>query len=335
MIAGGVAAAAYLWGILKGNLTAGFGAQGASPLLYLATQCKVIWHYVRMIALPFGQNIDHALPLSQSFGDIASLLGAVMLIATVAAAFVMQKKAPLASFGWLSFLILLAPTSSIIPIADAMAERRVYLPFLGIALIAAQLLLRLEPTKNAMLAAAVVALVCAGLTWQRNQVYTSAEAMWSDSVTKNPANPRAQFQYAHMMYALGRCQEASEHYALAESRGKPDYTLYADWALAQDCTGKTADAIATLRKGLAYDNSYHGWATLGMFHGKRGEYDLALEALAKSTNLFEPFDMAHAYRGNVLLAMGKPEDAKASYQRALALNPANPVARQGLAATGR
>jgi predicted negative regulator of RcsB-dependent stress response len=335
MIAGGLAAAFYLWGILKGNLTAGLSAQGTTPLQYFATQCKVIWHYVRLIALPFGQNIDHAMPLSRPFGDAASVLGAVMLIATAAAAFVMRKKAPLASFGWLAFLILLTPTSSFVPIADAMAERRVYLPFVGIALIAAQVLLRIQPAKRAMFAAAGVAALCLGLTWQRNQVYTSAEAMWSDSAAKNPANGRAQFQYAHALYALGRCQESSEHYALAAKNGVTDYTLYLDWSLALDCSGKTGEALTLLLGVPGNETESHLRATIGMFHAKRGENEKALAAIDQAIAIDGAFDMAHAYRGNVLLATGKREEAAVSFQRALALNPENPVARQGLAAAGR
>ena len=48
-------------------------------------------------------------------------------MALVAAAWIYRKRWPLASFGVFVFLLLLAPTSSVIPIRDVLHERRMYL----------------------------------------------------------------------------------------------------------------------------------------------------------------------------------------------------------------
>jgi hypothetical protein len=52
------------------------------------------------------------------------------------------RRFPLASYGFFVFLILLAPTSSILPIKDPVAERRIYFAMLGLLLIVVDVLAR-------------------------------------------------------------------------------------------------------------------------------------------------------------------------------------------------
>ena len=46
-----------------------------------------------------------------------------------------RRRFPLASYGFLAFLVLMAPTSSILPIRDPIAERRLYFAMLGLLLV--------------------------------------------------------------------------------------------------------------------------------------------------------------------------------------------------------
>jgi protein O-mannosyl-transferase len=61
-----------------------------------------------------------------------------VLTAVTAVAFYLRRRYPVACFGWFLFLIVLAPTSSIVPINDAQVERRMYLPLVGLILIGAE-----------------------------------------------------------------------------------------------------------------------------------------------------------------------------------------------------
>ena len=107
------------------------------------------------------------------------------------------------------FLLLLAPTSSFVPIADPMAERRLYLPILGLLLVVAEFLSRWKVKRGSLVATLAGILVLAGfLTYSRNGVWTSDTALWEDSVSKSPMKSRPQFQLAFAYYAQGRCSEA-------------------------------------------------------------------------------------------------------------------------------
>lgn len=315
----GAAAAALLLSRIT-NVTAGFNVEGASPLSYLVTQGTVIWRYLLLSVAPLGQSVDHGVPISVTplgLAGLATLAGVTLYL---------WKKAPrLALLGWLTFLLLLAPTSSFVPIADAMVERRMYLAMPGLALLVAPWIHRVN--RHAL---AGVLLVLALLTWNRNEQWSSSESLWRDAVAGNPANSRAQFQLAHALYLDGRCAEALPHFAAADQHGGGEDALYIDWALAHDCTGQPDQGLAILQR--AADDSHLRWATQGMIEGKRGRSAEALAALDRATALRPDFAMSWVYQGNVFTALGRHDQAEASYRRALALEPSNPAALQGLRA---
>ena len=66
----------------------------------------------------------------------------------VVAAWMLRKRFPLATYGFLAFLILMAPTSSILPIKDPVAERRMYAAILGLLLIVVDVLSRLKMDRD-------------------------------------------------------------------------------------------------------------------------------------------------------------------------------------------
>src|SRR6185369_2391505 len=116
LTAAGAVGAFLVWRELKYASTAGFNVVGFTPASYFFTQCRVIWTYVRLFFLPFGQNVDPDIALSQSLLDHGAIFGLLALVALVAAAWIYRKRWPLAAFGVFVFLLLLAPTSSFVPI---------------------------------------------------------------------------------------------------------------------------------------------------------------------------------------------------------------------------
>lgn len=334
LIVGGVAGAVYVFKAVGTQATAGFGVEGVTPLTYLATQCHVVWRYVFMFVLPWGMNIDHAMPFAKSFAEPLTIAGAVAGVAATVAAIRYRREWPLAGFGWLAFVMLLAPTSSVIPIADAMADRRLYFSSLGMVAVAVELMRRTKlPDVKTVGALAGVMAVLAGLTWSRNQDYTSAEQMWRASVEANPRNSRAHFQLAHAMYAQGACAESAAQYAEAHKLGQTGSDLLVDWALALDCAGQAGEAESKLREAVAAGKrSYHARSTLGMVLAKQGKLEASLEELNEAIRINGRFDMTWAYRGNVLFMLGRRDEAASDFRRALELNPENPVAQKGLAA---
>jgi tetratricopeptide (TPR) repeat protein len=340
--AGGALAARMVWKVLRSAPTAGFAVKDFTWYQYFYTQCRAIWLYIRMFLFPYGQNVDPDFPPSRTLADPGALIGLVALAAVVGAAVWYRKRFPLAAYGALVFLLLIAPTSSFIPIQDPVAERRMYLPFLGLLLVAVEFLRRWKTGRGTLAATLAGVLVVLGfITYARNGVWASSTALWEDAVAKSPAKQRPRFQLAFAYYAQGRCKDALPQYAAAARNGRPNYQILSDWAVAYDCAGDRPAAIAKLREAQRYGAPAQLFTLYAMVYIHDSRWEEALNALATAERLDPNMDTIYVYRGALYTAQGDLNAAAKEYRRALSITPSNEQAQQGLAiveqrlATGR
>jgi tetratricopeptide (TPR) repeat protein len=322
-----------VFSVLQRADSAGFRIKDFTWYEYLFTQFRVIWLYLRLYVAPFGQNGDYGWAPSRSILDGGALFGLLGLLALAVLAWRYRREYPLASFGYFGFLILLAPTSSIVPIRDVAVERRMYLPFICLLFITVDLLRRWKTSRTVMIGAmTAVSLVAGVASYQRNHVWSSALAFWEDTTAKSPQNARARFQLAYAQWQGGKCQEAVANYERVARMEKPDDRLLLDWALALECAEKPDEAVGKIREALQQQPSAHGYSMIGMIYGKRGRVDEALAALSVAEKTDPNFEMTYVYRGNIFASRGQTPLAIGEYKRALAINPNNTYAQQGLAA---
>ncbi|MEZ5398591.1 MAG: tetratricopeptide repeat protein [Bryobacteraceae bacterium] len=333
---GGVAAVGVVIRVLAVSDTAGFGVGGVRWYQYFLTQCRVIWRYLRLTVLPIGQNLDPNFPLSASLADWTALAGLTALAAITVVAVLKRKQYPLAAFGWLLFLLMIAPTSSVVPINDVVAERRMYFPFLGLVLVMLEGVRRLRIEAHAAVACAAAVLISFGYwTSARAVLWGDPIALWSATAEASPGKARPAFQLAHALYGAGRYDEASESYAAAAAREKPNAELLLDWGLALDAARRPEDAVERLEQAAAIEPSAHVYATIGMVQAKMQRYGDALESLSKA-KAKDPFHWpTYLYRGNTFAALGNWADAAVDYRRVLDLQPGNAAAAQGLSMAER
>ena len=241
-----------VWKLLRTADTAGFTVREFTWCDYFFTQCRVVWTYLRLFLLPYGQTIDYDLPVSRGLLEHGAAFGLAGLLALVAAAFLLRRRYPLGSYGLFAFLLLVAPTSSIVPIADPIAEHRMYLPLLGLLLVAVDFLRRWRvPPVYLTVALAGLLVVAGALAYQRNKVWGSDIELWQDAVAKSPRKSRAHFQLGFAYFKVGRCDAAARHYEASARLSKPDYRLFYNWALAYTCLGRAEEArqqfLATIK----------------------------------------------------------------------------------------
>jgi protein O-mannosyl-transferase len=326
----GVAGALLVVRVLRGADSAGFNVRGVTPAAYFFTQCRVIWMYVRLFFFPAGQNADPDIALSANLLQYGALIGLLAMIAVAAAAWVYRKRWPLAAFGVFMYLLLLAPTSSFIPIQDVYAERRLYLPFLGLTLVCLEFLRRLD-TKAMTWTAVIVLAWCTVLTYQRTQVWATPIALWKDTIAKSPQKVRPRFQLAFAYYAAGRCPEAAENYQAAAGLAPPDYRLLLDWANALYCANRDDEALVRLQQAVAFERPAEAYLLLGAIYGKRGQSPEALDALARAERIDPSIAEIYVNRGNVYFLKGDREAAVSEYQHALTVDPTSQHAQDALA----
>jgi tetratricopeptide (TPR) repeat protein len=275
--------------------------------------------------------VDHDLAASRTVFEHGAIIGLAALAAVAVLAIVYRKRYPLASYGYLVFLLLLAPTSSVLPIMDPVAEHRLYLPFLGLTLIAVEFLGRWRVGRGALAAALVGVLVIAGaLASSRNALWADNRALWEDAVAKSPDKYRPNFQLAFQDYSDGKCAAALERFTRIAKMQKPDVRLLIDWGLAYDCAGRLDTAVAKLREAALLMPSPQVYSLIGLTLSKQGKYDEAFAALDTANRLDPAFVLTYIYRGSIFGARNQFDEAIGEFRKALAIDPESEPARAGL-----
>ena len=139
----------------------------------------------------------------------------------------LRRRSP-AAFAGACFFIILAPTSSVLPIVtEVAAEHRMYLPlaavvalavagaFAGLRRVFCTPTSRRAAMRAGAAAIALVVGVLAAMTRARNADYHGYERIWSDTIAKRPRNARARNNFATALIADGRFTDAEAHLRIA------------------------------------------------------------------------------------------------------------------------
>jgi tetratricopeptide (TPR) repeat protein len=328
---GAVAGVAMLWGLLFRAETAGFGMKDLTWYQYLFTQFRALWVYLATFVLPVRLTADWDFPFSRSLTEHGAVFGLVGLLALVAAAWIGRRRFPLASYGFFVFLLLMAPTSSILPIKDPVAERRLYTSMIGLLLVAVDLLSRVKLSQKALAGVcAGVALLAGIATHARAEVWSNPIALWEDTLRKSPNKPRAYLQLAQSYYDAGEFSKAVETFERVSKIEPPEYNTLVNWALALQRLGRFDESLVKMRQAAAMEPTAHVWSQIGMIHAQRGQRAEALEALGRAETLDPRWAPTYNYRAKVHFQAKELREAVEDYQRALSLDPSLTDARDEL-----
>jgi tetratricopeptide (TPR) repeat protein len=335
MALGAFAGAFSFRGLILHASSAGFGLKDFTWYQYFFTQCRALFVYVGEFLLPVRLTADWDFPISHSLLEHGAIFGLLLLVVLGGAAWHYRRRFPLASYGFFVYLVLMSPTSSILPIRDPIAERRLYFSMLGLLLILVDVLARLHVERKALAAGCgLVALTCAVATHARAAVWADAVSLWTDTVAKSPDKARAHFQLGSAYYDAGRCDLAVKEFETTQRLQKePTYNLLVDWALADRCNGHYDQALARMNQAAALEPTAHIYSQIGATYGQLGRWQEALDALAQAEKIDSQFKFTYFYRGLVFFKTGRLQDSAQEYRRALGIDPNFEQARQGLAQT--
>jgi tetratricopeptide (TPR) repeat protein len=199
-------------GALSGDAAwAGFGLPELSAAEYARSQPGVILHYLRLCFWPHPLVLDYGWPVAEELGAI--LWSTALLVALGLATLWAVWRAPPLGFLGACFFLVLAPTSSVMPIVDLAFEHRMYLPLAAVlaAVVVAVDAARVRASVPAWVGGALLVAIAAPLsaaTVLRNRDYRSAEVMWRTVVEAAPENPRGQRNLGVALTELDRNEEA-------------------------------------------------------------------------------------------------------------------------------
>jgi hypothetical protein len=236
------------------------GAFTGSPVRYFLTQPRVILHYLRLAFWPTGLCFDFNFPILETWAQVLPSL-VYMLALGIAVVFGLSRRKAWAWPG-VAFLLALAPSSSVVPLAAVSEEYRMYLALAAVAsavVLGAHTLIRrwTPPGKvrtmtfrgaAGLTLAAVLGLVI--LTQERNRVYATPGGVWLDVIQKGRAGTRAYWNLAMA------CDEREDFDAAIRCADEvvarnPDMGVYEDLARSRLRKGDAASAERYLRHALA------------------------------------------------------------------------------------
>jgi Flp pilus assembly protein TadD len=335
----------FLAALVAGNPRGGsIGVEnGMAWYAYLGSQGWAIPHYLRLSFWPSRLTIDYGYRAS------AGIPGLFLLVAVgVATLFAWTRPK---RWGWLGFcgawfFCILAPSSSVVPIAtEIAAEHRVYLALAAVivvAVVGARALLRQlarsggGPTRSKSAVCVVAIAVITGLaalSFQRSTLYRQPEAIWRDAITKEPTNARAWNNLGAVLADLPvpRDSEADSVFRRAVQLD-PSYApaLYnlATGAITHRQFGE-AEQLLRRVTSLQPDDA-PALARLGGVLLMRGDASAAIPYLERAV-AHRPDDAgALTTLGIAKQSMGLIPDAAALFQRALQIDPSNGAARAAL-----
>jgi len=326
------------------NETVGFSL-GVNPFDYLRTQAGVIVWYLRLCLWPHPLVISYSdWPLATSIREVRPQALLVLgLLATTAWA--LWRRPALGFLGaW--FFLILAPTSSFVPIVtEFAAERRMYLPLAAVVVLAAIGGYRLLAGASNRLAlrtwapgwiggglVIVLATLLGSLTAARNRDYRSELAIWSDAVAKRPRNALAHSTLGAVLRELRRDDEAIAHYTEA-LRLKPGYAeAHYNMANALADQEKLDQAIEHYREALRLTPDYpEGHSNLGVVLLNQGRLDEARHHFAEAVRLKPDYMEARVNLALALTRLGRTKEAIDQFTQVLRVSPDNAGAHWGLA----
>jgi tetratricopeptide (TPR) repeat protein len=323
------------------SLTVGAGL-GVSPLEYLRTQAGIILHYLRLVGWPSPLSIvydDWPLATWRAAAGPLAVVGVLVI-----GAIVLLVRRPALGFPAFMFFLLLAPTSSVVPIVtEFAAERRMHLPLaalLGLIVPAGWWLVARAVGRSGIrpkhhLATALLAIVCLVLsvvTWQRNGDYAAAESIWRAALVARPASGTACINLGNVLLAEGRAEEALAEYQRAVQLWPDDYRAHYNLGRGLLAADEIAAALQAFAESLRLEPSraeLHN--EQGVALARAGRLDEAEAAFRRALVLDPARAISWTNLGLALTKQKRWADAEAAYRRALELDPWHVTTRQNFA----
>ncbi len=310
---------------------------------YLAAQMKALWWYLRLFFWPVGLRLDYGFHRPPAWSDPGVVAAAAGHLAVLAAALRGVGRWPLPAFGVLFYYAAHLVESSVIPIKDLVFEHRTYLPNAGLALTAAWGLTVWLPPRLPRLAPAVTAAVLAALavlTWQRNELWRDPVRFWEDNVRRQPGALRPRLELAREYFDAGRVADSLRlGREIAASTPWPPKahlpeSVVANLAAAYFVAGRHDLALKAVAAGLKQARIPMVKQRLlllrGNVHHRQGRYAEAEADYRRALALGADAGI-YLYLAEALLAQKRYREAIGAYEKVLALQPGNRLARRRLA----
>ena len=318
-----------------------FSPGGPSRLIYLITMPYVILHYCISFFIPYSLSADAGWGFTESIWSFKFIIGFLFILLMLYVIYRTYKKPeqrPI-TFGILWFFIALAPTSSLVPLAEPMNDHRMFFPFVGLVLsfswAISLLLLKWKDKiiesnvlKNTIVLLAFLIIgVHAYGTSLRNEVWDNGESLWYDVTIKSPTNGRGLMNYGLSQMGKGNYENALKYFEEALIY-TPYYSyLHVNMGALKNAMGLTEDAEtyykSAINCSMQFHQSYYYYGLFLQNHGRKAE---AIKNFEKAVEyapgyIFPMYNLMELYAADY-----QWDKLKDISNTALQLNPGNETA---------
>ena len=306
---------------------AGF-ALGVSPWTYLLTQCEALVLYLKLALWPHPLVLDYGNAVAASLADVWWQAAAIVALLAFTVWALIRR--PVLGFAAAWFFLILAPSSSFVPlVTQTIAEHRMYLPLAGLLV---GLVLAIHRALGSRVWAVLVTatVLAGGVTYARSRDYTSEIAIWQGNVAARP-HARTLTALGVALLHAGRAADALPYFARALALDPSHLSAERNRALALLQLGRAPEAATILATLPAREpGEAEEFFRLGNAFVREEKFAEAAAAYQRTLRLQPAHAAAHANLGNVLLLQGRTSEAIAEYEAVIRLRPDDARARENL-----
>jgi len=241
------------------------------------TQVRVLAFFVLLSLFPLQHNFDYHFRITRHPLDGEFLLALLFLLTLSWLAWRYRSSHKPAAFAWLWFLIALAPTNSLVPFKDFVAERHLYFALMGLALFLASLASNFNalPTKpwlarGSQITTALFLILLSSLTIARNHVLAHPLELWRQTTLRSPRKARPHLNYGILLLRSGQLQKGARHLHLADRLKPKNAETYYNLGVLYERLNQSKRALTYFRKSFELRRKKSTLRSLAKMHNRLG-----------------------------------------------------------------
>jgi tetratricopeptide (TPR) repeat protein len=296
---------------------------GNAFVAYLSYLGKALWPSHLAIFYPLSER-----PLWVFLAAAAAIVALTLAVLRV------MRRRPYLAVGWLWFLGTLVPVIGLVQVGlQSMADRYMYMPLVGLAIMAAWGVpdlvgrFRMAPA----LVACATLLSLAVVTWRQIGVWGDELTLFRHALEVTRDNFVAHTRVGVLLQQQGRLDEAITHYRKAEQIDPGYEAIHYNLGLALAQQGRSDSALVHLSEAVRLRPGYaDARNNLGGVLVQLGRTPEATEQFQEVLRLDPDHWKARHNLGQALLQEGKFDAAIAEFEQALRIKPDYALARASL-----
>lgn len=302
----------------------------SNAITYLVTEFSVLWIYIRLLFLPYGQVLDYQYPLTTILLTFKNILAFFSLVGLLTFATLIRKRLPLVSFAVFWFFIALSVESTIIPL-DLVFEHRLYVPMFGFVVLVPQFLDCFCRYKVKVTILLLSVLMYSALSYVRNDLWSREDAFYSDQLSKVPNSTRAMVCLSKNYIDAGRSHDAEVLLRKVIQLDPSIEIAYVNLSTIMVRERRMDEALQVLQQGLQ-TNPYSGqlYNNLGTFYDLQGQSELAIPALYNAITVAPAYAESYTNLGVVYAGLKRWKEAEHYHRLGISVLYENPKAHYNL-----